>query len=581
MNNVCNYGRYLFEKKLLVYLKDYIKESILGPLFKLLEALFELFVPLVIAAIIDTGIENGDTGYIIKMCLVLVLLGFVGLAFSITAQYFAAKASVGFVSKIRHVLFGHIQSLSYSELDQIGTSTLITRMTSDMNQVQNGMNLALRLLLRSPFVVFGAMIMAFTIDVPSAMIFVYVTIVLLIVVFGIMLGSIPLYKKVQQKLDAVMTVTRENLTGVRVIRAFCKEDEETDDFINKNNELTASQKFVGKISALMNPVTYVIINLAIIWLIHTGAVRVEAGILTQGAVVALYNYMSQILVELIKLANLIINITKSIACGNRIQAVLDIKPDLESGNSSCNEGSVEFDHVNLRYKNAGADSLSDITFTAAKGETIGIIGGTGSGKSSLVNLIPRFYDAASGEVKVGGVNVKDMDVEQLREKIGVVPQKAVLFHGTIRENMQWGVTNASDDEIMEAIEAAQGLDVIKAKGGLDCEIEQGGKNLSGGQRQRLTIARALVKKPEILILDDSASALDFATDAALRKSLRELDYHPTVFIVSQRTSSIQHADRIIVLDDGAAVGIGTHDELMKSCSVYQEIYNSQFKKEAV
>lgn len=568
-------------KKLLVYLKDYIKESILGPLFKLLEALFELFVPLVIAAIIDTGIENGDTGYIIKMCLVLVLLGFVGLTFSITAQYFAAKASVGFVSKIRHVLFGHIQSLSYSELDQIGTSTLITRMTSDMNQVQNGMNLALRLLLRSPFVVFGAMIMAFTIDVPSAMIFVYVTIVLLIVVFGIMLGSIPLYKKVQQKLDAVMTVTRENLTGVRVIRAFCKEDEETDDFINKNNELTASQKFVGKISALMNPVTYVIINLAIIWLIHTGAVRVEAGILTQGAVVALYNYMSQILVELIKLANLIINITKSIACGNRIQAVLDIKPDLESGNSSCNEGSVEFDHVNLRYKNAGADSLSDITFTAAKGETIGIIGGTGSGKSSLVNLIPRFYDAASGEVKVGGVNVKDMDVEQLREKIGVVPQKAVLFHGTIRENMQWGVTNASDDDIMEAIEAAQGLDVIKAKGGLDCEIEQGGKNLSGGQRQRLTIARALVKKPEILILDDSASALDFATDAALRKSLRELDYHPTVFIVSQRTSSIQHADRIIVLDDGAAVGIGTHDELMKSCSVYQEIYNSQFKKEAV
>lgn len=568
-------------KKLLVYLKDYIKESILGPLFKLLEALFELFVPLVIAAIIDTGIENGDKGYIIKMCLVLVLLGFVGLAFSITAQYFAAKASVGFVSKIRHVLFGHIQSLSYSELDQIGTSTLITRMTSDMNQVQNGMNLALRLLLRSPFVVFGAMIMAFTIDVPSAMIFVYVTIVLLIVVFGIMLGSIPLYKKVQQKLDAVMTVTRENLTGVRVIRAFCKEDEETDDFINKNNELTASQKFVGKISALMNPVTYVIINLAIIRLIHTGAVRVEAGILTQGAVVALYNYMSQILVELIKLANLIINITKSIACGNRIQAVLDIKPDLESGNSSCNEGSVEFDHVNLRYKNAGADSLSDITFTAAKGETIGIIGGTGSGKSSLVNLIPRFYDAASGEVKVGGVNVKDMDVEQLREKIGVVPQKAVLFHGTIRENMQWGVTNASDDEIMEAIEAAQGLDVIKAKGGLDCEIEQGGKNLSGGQRQRLTIARALVKKPEILILDDSASALDFATDAALRKSLRELDYHPTVFIVSQRTSSIQHADRIIVLDDGAAVGIGTHDELMKSCSVYQEIYNSQFKKEAV
>ena len=562
-------------KKLLIYLKDYIKESILGPLFKLLEALFELFVPLVIAAIIDTGIENGDTGYIIKMCLVLVLLGFVGLAFSITAQYIAAKASVGFVSKIRHVLFGHIQSLSYSELDQIGTSTLITRMTSDMNQVQNGMNLALRLLLRSPFVVFGAMIMAFTIDVPSAMIFVYVTIVLLIVVFGIMLGSIPLYKKVQQKLDAVMTVTRENLTGVRVIRAFCKEDEETDDFINKNNELTASQKFVGKISALMNPVTYVIINLAIIWLIHTGAVRVEAGILTQGAVVALYNYMSQILVELIKLANLIINITKSIACGNRIQAVLDIKPDLESGNSSCNEGSVEFDHVNLRYKNAGADSLSDITFTAAKGETIGIIGGTGSGKSSLVNLIPRFYDAASGEVKVGGVNVKDMDVEQLREKIGVVPQKAVLFHGTIRENMQWGVTNASDDDIMEAIEAAQGLDVIKAKGGLDCEIEQGGKNLSGGQRQRLTIARALVKKPEILILDDYSSALDYKTDAKLRKAIAERFQNTTSIIIAQRVSSILHADHILVLEDGRSIGYGTHEELLRTCRAYEEIYVTQ------
>ena len=566
-------------KKLLIYLKDYIKESILGPLFKLLEALFELFVPLVIAAIIDTGIENGDTGYIIKMCLVLVLLGFVGLAFSITAQYFAAKASVGFVSKIRHVLFGHIQSLSYSELDQIGTSTLITRMTSDMNQVQNGMNLALRLLLRSPFVVFGAMIMAFTIDVPSAMIFVYVTIVLLIVVFGIMLGSIPLYKKVQQKLDAVMTVTRENLTGVRVIRAFCKEDEETDDFINKNNELTASQKFVGKISALMNPVTYVIINLAIIWLIHTGAVRVEAGILTQGAVVALYNYMSQILVELIKLANLIINITKSIACGNRIQAVLDIKPDLESGNSSCNEGSVEFDHVNLRYKNAGADSLSDITFTAAKGETIGIIGGTGSGKSSLVNLIPRFYDAASGEVKVGGVNVKDMDVEQLREKIGVVPQKAVLFHGTIRENMQWGVTNASDDDIMEAIEAAQGLDVIKAKGGLDCEIEQGGKNLSGGQKQRLTIARAIAADPEILILDDSASALDFATDAKLRTAIKENCSDMTVFIISQRANTVKNADQIIVLDDGKTVGIGTHKELLQSCTDYCQICLTQFSAE--
>lgn len=563
-------------------MKGYIRECILGPLFKLLEALFELFVPLVIAAIIDTGIANGDTGYIVKMCLVLVGLGLAGLCFSITAQFFAAKAAVGFVTKLRHALFEHIQTLSYTELDETGSSTLITRMTSDINQVQNGVNLTLRLLLRSPFVVFGAMIMAFTIDVSAAMIFVYVTLVLLAVVFGIMLCSIPLYKKVQQKLDSVMTVTRENLTGVRVIRAFCKEEEETRRFTDRNSELTASQKFVGKISALMNPVTYIIINLAIIWLIHTGAVRVEAGLLTQGMVVALYNYMSQILVELIKLANLIINITKSVACGNRIQAVLDIKASMASGTASGNEtGTVEFSNVSLRYKNAGADSLSGISFTAKKGETIGIIGGTGSGKTSLVNLIPRFYDAASGEVRVDGVNVRETDPVQLREKIGIVPQKAVLFKGTIRENMLWGNSSADDSEIMEAVKAAQALDVIKAKGGLDCEIEQGGKNLSGGQRQRLTIARALVKKPEILILDDSASALDFATDAALRRSLRELEYNPTVFIVSQRTSSIQHADKIIVLDDGEAVGIGTHEELLGTCGVYKEIYSSQFKKEAV
>ena len=568
-------------KMILKYLEELKKECVLAPLFKMLEALFELFVPLVVASIIDRGIGQQDTAYIVKMCLMLLGLAIIGLVCSITAQYFSAKAAVGCATGIRHALFKHIQSLSFTEMDDIGTSTLMTRMTSDINQIQNGVNLVLRLFLRSPFIVFGAMIMAFTIDVKAALIFVAAIPVLAVIVFGIMIGTRPLYKKVQAGLDTILGITRENLTGVRVIRAFNKQDDEFARFKNKNEELNHLQKFVGKISGLMNPLTYTVVNVSIIALIWVGAIRVNQGSLTQGQVVALYNYMSQILVELIKLANLIINITKSIACGNRIQAVLDIKPDLESGNSSCNEGSVEFDHVNLRYKNAGADSLSDITFTAAKGETIGIIGGTGSGKSSLVNLIPRFYDAASGEVKVGGVNVKDMDVEQLREKIGVVPQKAVLFHGTIRENMQWGVTNASDDEIMEATEAAQGLDVIKAKGGLDCEIEQGGKNLSGGQRQRLTIARALVKKPEILILDDSASALDFATDAALRKSLRELDYHPTVFIVSQRTSSIQHADRIIVLDDGAAVGIGTHDELMKSCSVYQEIYNSQFKKEAV
>ncbi|MGN0637574.1 MAG: ABC transporter ATP-binding protein [Huintestinicola sp.] len=570
-------------KKLLVYMKAYIKESILGPLFKLLEALLELFVPLVVAAVIDNGIAMGDRAYIVKMCLVLVLLGFVGLAFSITAQYFAAKASVGFTAKLRHVLFEHIQSLSYSELDELGTSTMVTRMTSDMNQVQNGVNLTLRLLLRSPFVVFGAMIMAFTINARAAMIFVYVTVLLLIVVFAIMLCSIPLYKKVQQKLDGVTGVTRENLTGVRVIRAFCKEDEETERFVSRNAELTRSQEFVGRISALMNPVTYIIINLGIIFLINRGAVSVSQGIITQGAVVALYNYMSQILVELIKLANLIINITKSIACGNRIQAALEMKPSVCDGEKGAKESdnAAEFRHAYLRYKNAGDDSLSDIDFSVKKGETVGIIGGTGSGKSSLVNLIPRFYDVSRGEVLVDGINVKDMPVSELRSKIGVVPQKAVLFKGTIRENMLWGNSNASDDDIMEAIKAAQALDVIKAKGGLDCEIEQGGKNLSGGQRQRLTIARALVRKPEILILDDSASALDFATDAALRRSLRELDYSPAVFIVSQRTSSIQHADKIIVLDDGNAVGIGTHAELLESCEVYREIYNSQFKKEAV
>lgn len=571
--------------KLLVHIKSYKKECVLGPLFKLAEALLELFVPLVIADIIDTGIGTGDTGYVVGMVCLLVVLGIVGLAFSITAQYFAAKAAVGFSAKVKHELFRHIESLSWSEIDGIGTSTLITRMTSDMNQIQNGVNMTLRLLLRSPFVVFGAMIMAFTINVQSALIFVATIPVLSVVVFGIMLWCIPLYKKVQSKLDRVLGITRENLTGVRVIRAFCKEDEEIESFTEHNNSLTAAQKFVGRISALMNPLTYIIINLGIIWLIQTGAVQVNSGSLSQGDVVALYNYMSQILVELIKLANLIISLTKSVACGNRVQAVFEIHSSQKVSSDSAVCGSedyaVEFRNVSLKYANAGEDALTGMTFAVKKGETVGIIGGTGSGKSSLVNLIPRFYDATEGEVLIGGRKAESFNIDELRMKIGVVPQKAVLFKGTIRENMQWGKADADDSEIMAAAKTAQAADVIESKGGLDYEIEQGGKNLSGGQRQRFTIARALVRKPEILILDDSASALDFATDAALRKAIREMDSNPTVFIVSQRTSSIQHADKIIVLDDGRIVGMGKHDELLKSCSVYSEIYNSQFKKEAV
>lgn len=574
---------YLF--KLLKYIKSYKKECVLGPLFKLLEALLELFVPLVIASIIDNGIGNSDQGYVVGMVFVLVGLGIVGLAFSITAQYFAAKAAVGFSSKVKHELFRHIESLSWTEIDGIGTSTLITRMTSDMNQIQNGVNLTLRLLLRSPFVVFGAMIMAFTINVQAALIFVAAIPALSVVVFGIMLWCIPLYKKVQSKLDKVLGITRENLTGVRVIRAFCKEEDEIQNFTARNDELTAAQKFVGRISALMNPLTYVIINLAIIWLIQTGAMQVNEGSLSQGDVVALYNYMSQILVELIKLANLIISLTKSVACGNRVQAIFEIHSSQEVSDDRSKHGSsdyaVEFRNVSLKYANAGADSLTDMNFAVKRGETVGIIGGTGSGKSSLVNLIPRFYDATNGEVLIGGRSANSFEPEELRMKIGVVPQKAVLFKGTIRENMQWGKSDATDAEIMEAARTAQAADVIDGKGGLDYEIEQGGKNLSGGQRQRFTIARALVRKPEILILDDSASALDFATDAALRKSIREMDSKPTVFIVSQRTSSIQHADKIIVLDDGRIVGIGKHSELLESCPVYTEIYNSQFKKEAV
>ena len=571
-------------KKLLIYLKGYIKESILGPLFKLLEASFELLVPIVIKSIVDTGIGQGDKVYIVKMCLLLVLLGVVGMICSITAQYFAAKAAVGFTTKLRRALFKHIGQLSYTEIDTLGTSDMITRMTSDMNQVQSGVNLTLRLLLRSPFIVFGAMIMAFTVDVQAAFTFVVAIPALSIVVFAIMLVSIPLYKKVQQRLDKVLNSTRENLTGVRVIRAFRLEEKEIAEFDKRNEELTAMQKFVGGISALMNPLTYVIINLAIIWLIHTGAVRVSTGLLTQGAVLALYNYMSQILVELIKFANLIISITKAFASANRISAVLDLKSSLEEKETEPQnvqaEYAVEFRNVGLRYKNAQDESLTNINFSVRRGEVIGIIGGTGSGKTSLVNLIPRFYDATSGEVLVNGVNVKDYPLKKLRDKIGVVPQKAVLFKGSIRDNMLWGKRDATDEEIMEAITIAQAGEIVtQKKEGLDFVIEQGGRNLSGGQRQRFTIARALVKKPEILILDDSASALDFATDAALRRALREMPGNPTVFIVSQRTSSIQHADTIIVLDDGQAVGIGKHEELLENCEIYREIYDLQFKKE--
>ena len=581
-------------KKLLVYLKDYKKESVLGPLFKLLEATFELIVPLVMAAIIDTGVATGDKSYIMKMCMVLVLLAVIGLTCSVTAQYFAAKAAVGFATKLRHALFAHIESLSFTEMDTVGTATLITRMTSDVNQVQNGVNLVLRLFLRSPFIVFGAMVMAFTIDVKAALVFVVTIPLLSIIVFGIMLISIPLYKKVQSALDKVLGITRENLTGSRVIRAFNKEDDEKVHFNENNDLLTRAQIYVGKISALMNPLTYVIINGAIVVLVWTGAVRVDNGYITQGEVVALINYMSQILVELVKLANLIININKSIACGNRIQSIFEMQPSITDGSgqkvdkvqtdtadrSEEAEYAVEFSHVGLTYAGAGDESLTDIDFKVKKGETIGIIGGTGSGKSSVVNLIPRFYDVTSGFIKVDGKDVKDYPLEELRGKIGTVLQKAVLFHGTIRENLKWGNPDATEEDLNRAITVAQAKEFVDNKEGrLDFEIEQGGKNLSGGQRQRLTIARAVVKKPEILILDDSASALDFATDAALRKAIREMEGETTVFIVSQRAASIQHADRIVVLDDGKIVGLGTSEELLERCEVYQEIYNSQFKKQ--
>ena len=590
-------------KKLLIYLKDYKKETVLAPLFKLLEASFELFVPLVMAAIIDNGIANGDRGYIGRMCLVLIALGIIGLTCSITAQYFAAKAAVGFAAQMKHALFAHIQSLSFTEMDTVGTSTLITRMTSDANQVQNGVNMVLRLFLRSPFIVFGAMIMAFTIDVKSALVFVAAIPLLSLVVFGIMIITTPMYRKVQGGLDAVMGITRENLTGVRVLRAFNKEESEIRRFEDTNNTLAQMQKAVGKLSALMNPVTYIIINGAVIALVWTGAWQVENGVITQGEVVALVNYMSQILVELIKLANLIVTITKAIACGNRIQSVFELQPSLTdpaaqtgqkdaaaasapSGNAGTASGrtavpAVSFEHVCLTYKNAGAESLTDIDFRAWPGQTIGVIGGTGSGKSSLVNLIPRFYDATKGRVLVDGRDVKEYPLKELRGKIGMVLQKSVLFQGTIRENLLWGKEDASDEELYRALEIAQARDFVEEKdGGLDAVVAQGGKNLSGGQRQRLTIARALVRKPSVLILDDSASALDYATDARLRMAIRDMEGGPTVFIVSQRAASIRHADQIIVLDDGEVAGIGTHEQLLEGCAAYQEIYYSQFEKNA-
>lgn len=568
--------------KLLKYFSEYKKESILGPLFKLLEALFELFVPLVIASIIDKGISNNDFSYIIKMCIILISLGLIGLICSITAQFFAAKASVGFATKLRHILYNHIQSFSYSNIDNIGTSTLITRMTSDINQVQSGMNLFLRLFLRSPFVVFGAMIMAFTIDFKCALIFLCTIPILAIVVFGIMLITMPLYKKTQKGLDKILLKTKENLTGARVIRAFGLEEDEIEDFNNENNNYIKLQKFTGKISSLMNPLTYIIINAAIIILIYSGAIRVNIGILTQGQVIALYNYMSQILVELIKLANMIITLTKAIASGNRIQDVLEIQNEIKNGEDQNIENSntiVEFSNVYLKYNENADPALENINFKVNKGETIGIIGATGSGKSSLINLIPRFYDISNGNIKIFGKDIKEYDTKTLRSKIGIVPQKTILFKGTIEKNMKFGGEEISYSSIETAIDTAQARDVVNGKGGLAGEVEQNGRNFSGGQRQRLTIARALAKEPEILILDDSASALDFATDAKLRKSIRELKFNPTVFIVSQRSSSVMFADKIIVLDDGEVKGIGTHKELMENCEIYQEIYYSQFPKE--
>ena len=570
-------------KQLLSYLKQYKKECILGPLFKLLEALFELLVPLVMTSIIDVGIRYGDREYILQRCGILVLLAVVGLVCSITAQYFAAKAATGFSARLRSALFSHVQSLSYSEIDTLGSATMITRMTSDVNQLQNGVNLALRLLLRSPFVVFGAMLMAFTIDVPGALVFAVAIPILLAVVIAIILVTIPMYQRVQSSLDGVTAATRENLNGVRVLRAFRKEPEEVEGFSRKNQFLNRLQLRVGRISNLLNPGTYVILNLAVVALLYTGAIRVNAGALTQGQLVALYNYMSQILVELIKFANLIITMTKAAACGNRIQDVFSVQPGQISG--TCRpkgelRGQVEFRHAAITYQKAGAEALSDVSFLARPGQTVGIIGGTGSGKSTLVNLIPRFYDATRGQVLVDGVDVQDWDMEALRRRIAVVPQKAVLFRGTIRSNLLWGREDATQAELQAALSVAQAMEIVQGKEqGMDAVVEQGGRNLSGGQRQRLTIARALVRQPEILILDDSASALDYATDARLRAAIGALENPPTTFVVSQRAASIRTADWILVLDDGRVVGQGTHEALLRTCEVYQEIYYSQFQKE--
>ena len=574
-----------FMKKLLYFMKDYKKESVLAPLFKMLEAFFELFVPLVVASIIDDGIVPKDSGHIIRMCLLLLVLAAVGLTCSITAQYFAAKSAVGAATGIRYELFTHIQTLGYEEMDMVGTSTLITRMTSDINQVQNGINLVLRLFLRSPFSVFGAMIMAFTIDVKAAMIFVVAIILLSIVVFGVMFITKPLYKKVQSGLDTILGTTRENLTGVRVIRAFHQEQAEYNKFLAENEELTSLQKFAGKISGLTNPLTFIIINFAILVLIHTGAVRVSLGTLSQGQVVALYNYMSQILVELIKLANLIISVTKAMACFNRIQDVFHIEPSMKEGTKTVAAAgnttpAVEFKNVSFTYAGGGDHAVENISFKAMPGQTIGIIGGTGSGKSTLVNLIPRFYDVSEGEVDIAGKNIQDYTYGSLRNTISVVPQKAQLFAGTIRDNLTFGCPDATEEQIEEALAISQAKEFVDTKEGrLDAKIEQGGKNLSGGQRQRLTLARALVPQSDILIMDDSASALDYATDARLRKAIQDMKRKPTVFIVSQRTSSIQNADMILVLDDGKIAGQGTHEQLLKSCNIYREIYETQFKKE--
>ena len=573
-------------KKLLVYLKDFKKECVLGPLFKLLEASFELIVPLIVAAIIDRGIPGGDTPYILRMVAWLGILALVGLISAVTAQYFAARAAIGFSAKLRHALMAHIQSLSYTEIDTLTTSTLVTRMTSDVNQVQTGVNLTLRLLLRSPFVVFGAMIMAFTIDAGCALIFADVIAVLCVIVFGIMLATIPMYRRVQSQLDSVTAATRENLTGVRVIRAFCKEESETAAFNRRNQLLTRMQLAVGRISAAMNPVTYVVINVAVILLLQAGAIRVDAGTLSQGQVVALYNYMSQILVELVKMANLIITLTKSMACAGRIATVLSVRSTQRDGElvpaQDAPRGAVAFEDVSLRYHGAGDNTLQNVTFTAKPGQTIGVIGGTGSGKTSLVNLIPRFYDATAGRVLVDGIDVTKLQKAELRRRIAVVPQKAMLFKGTIRSNLLWGNESATEQDLTDALTVAQALDVVASmEKGLDEPVEQGGRNFSGGQRQRLTIALALVRKPEILILDDSASALDYATDASLRRAIRQMENPPTTFIVSQRAASIRFADLILVLDDGLVVGMGTHEELLASCAVYQEIYASQFEAEEV